>query len=294
LRPGPIFSRIYPVAGLAFIFPPALVYLLNRRFLYNNLYFDELSEGQSYRQSSEYAWLGRWGVVGELVGLEYRLILRNRKPRTFLLTSLAFLAQTAILTRPHDGQPVSPGFLFFYCIAASSAFLIQYGGYAFAWQSSHFDGLHSSNIQTRDYIRSKFYIFTIIATGNCLVCLLYGLLDQRVLPMVAAAWLYNLGCNIPVVAWCGTLGYEPVDLGKGLGFNYKGMTTANGWFMLLVMAPPFCIYFAFSRLFQHWAGVAAIGVTGVICLLFRSWFINLVTREFYQRKYLILRGFREK
>jgi len=283
-----------PWLALAFIFPPALVYLLNRRFLYNNLYFEELSGRDSYRQSSDYAWLRRWGVVGELVGLEYRLILRNRRPRIFLLTSLAVLAYSVMLSRPHDGHPVSPGFLFFYCITASSAFLIQYGGYAFAWQSGHFDGLHSSNIQTRDYIRSKWYVFTVIATGNCLICLLYGLVDPRALPMLAAAWLYNLGCNIPVVAWCGTLGYEPVDLGKGLGFNYKGMTTANGWFMLLIGMPPFCIYIAFSRLFQHWVGVAAIGVAGVIGLLFRNWFINLVTREFFQRKYLILRAFREK
>ena len=284
----------HPWLALAFISPPALVFLLNRRFLYNNLYFDELSGRQSYRQSSEYAWLRRWGVVGELVGLEFRLILRNRKPRAFLLTGLGVLAYSAMLSWPDAGHPMSPGILFFFCIAASSDFFIKYGGNAFAWQSGHFDGLHSSNIQTRDYIRSKFYIFTIIATANCLICLPYGLVDRRVLPMLAAAWIYNLGCNIPVVAWCGTLGYEPIDLSKGLGFNYKGMTTAQGWFMLLIMAPPFCIYFAFSRLFQHWVGVAAIGIAGVICLLFRSWFINLVTREFFRRKYLILRGFREK
>jgi len=284
----------HPWLTLAFIFPPALVYLVNRRFLLNNLYFEEISGRDRYKQIAEYGWLRRWGVAGELVGLEYRLILRNRNPRTYLLFSLAILAYCVAWSWPHDGHTVSVGMLFFYCIVANGAFLIRYGGEAFAWQSSYFDGLNASNIQTRDYVRSKFYIFTIIATGTWLISLLYGLLDARALPMLTAAWLYNLGCNIPVAAWCATFGYKPMDLGKGIGFNYGGMTAANSWYITLISLPPYLIYMAFAWLFQPWAGVAAVGITGGVCLLFRRWFITLVTREFFQRKYLILKGFREK
>jgi len=284
----------HPWLALVFIFPPALVYLVNRRFLHNNLYFEELSGHDSYKQSAEYNWLRRWGVTGELIGLEYRLILRNRKPRIYLLFSLATLAYCAVFSRPNGGHPVSAGMLFFFCITANGALLIRYGGQAFAWQSSHFDGLHTSNIQTRDYIRSKFYVFTIIATLTYIISLLYGLLDLRALPMLTAAWLYNVGCNIPVAAWCATFDYQPIDLGKGVGFNYGGTTAAHGWYITLISLPPFLIYLAFSWLFQPWAGITAVGAAGGLCLLFRRWFIHLVTQEFFQRKYLILQAFREK
>jgi len=283
-----------PWHALIFILPPVFVYGINRRFLYNNLYFEDLSEDDSYRQSSEYGWLRRWGVTGELLGLEYRLLVRNRKPRIYLLLSLASLAYCAVLTRPHDGHPVGQGMLFFFCVAANYGFLMKYGADAFAWQSSHFDGLLSSNVRSRDYVRSKFYASTVIATCSFIVSLSFGLLDQRVLPMLAAAWLYNLGCNVPVVAWCATFGHKPIDLGKGVGFNYEGMTTGQTWLLVLVMGPPYFIYLAFSWLFGFWTGVAAIGAAGVLGLLFRYWFINLVTKEFIQRKYLILQGFREK
>jgi len=285
----------HPVYALAFIVPSALVYLANRRFLYNNLYFEALAGNDRYRQGSEYAWLSRWGITGELIGLEYRLILRNRKPRTLLLFGVAGLAYGIVFNRSYDGHPVMFGMVFFTCMVLNGTFLYKYGTEAFAWQSCHFDGLMTANIRSRDYIRSKFYGFSVIATAAYIISLAYGFLDQRMIPMLTVAWLYNLGCNIPVMAWCATFSYRSIDPGKGVGFNFQQkMTTSNMYYMTLMMAPPFFAYLIFSRLLDPWAGVYAIGVMGVAGILLRSWFINLVVKEFSQRKHLILEGFREK
>jgi len=283
-----------PLLALLFIFPPVLVYLVNSRFLYNNLYFEELSGQDRYKRGSEYRWLRRWGIIGELMGLDIRLILRNRQPRTAMLLSACALIQIAFMQRFADGHPLSFGMLFFYSIAANAAFLTSYGANAFAWQSSHFDGILSSNIRPRDYIRSKFYLFTTMATAVYIISLLFGLMDTRMIPMLTAAWLYNIGCNVVVIVWCGTYGYRPVDLGKALGFAFQGLSTAHTYYLILLMVPPFLIYELFFRLFHPWAAVIAIGATGVLGLLLRRWFISLVIRAFYYRKYLILQGFREK
>ncbi len=67
---------------LAFI--PLLLAILsygnNRRFLLKNLYIEELSKRSGEKKSTEYTWLQQWGTIGELIGLDLKLIARNKRP----------------------------------------------------------------------------------------------------------------------------------------------------------------------------------------------------------------------
>jgi len=57
---------------------------------------------------------------------------------------------------------------------------------------------------------------------------------------------------------------------------------------------PMVIYAPFAFFINAWSGIIAIGLLGLISFLLQDWWIDILTKEFFKRKYKILSGFREK
>ncbi len=173
-------------------------------------------------------------------------------------------------------------------------FIINYGQFAFAWQSSGFDGLLTGNLPVSEYIRGKFLLFNVSSTLAFILTSFYGFMDWRLLPVLTAAWLYNLGLNSAFTLWFATVNYKGIDLSKSATFNYQGIGATQWIWALVALVGPYLIILPFSLLGAPWVGIATIGILGLISFLFRNWWINFLTKEFYKRKHLILQGFREK
>ena len=273
----------------------AIAYVNNRRFLLKNLYVEELSKKTGSVRSTEYSWLQRWGVLGELVALDIRLILRNKRPRQMVVSAGLMLFYGLIIYRPIYMHPFNTTLLLFAGLLITGMFIIGFGRFTFAWQSGSFDGLLSSNLPMSEYIREKFMLYTAGATIAFVLSTFYGFIDLRLILLQAATYLYNIGVNSVVTIWSSTYSYKRIDLSKGNSFNYEGSGgTTNLIYMLIAMAGPLAIYLPFQFLHQPWTGVAAVAVIGLAGLLGRFWWIDLITKGFYKRKYLMLEGFREK
>jgi hypothetical protein len=272
-----------------------LAFLNNQLFLQRNLYLEELTKGGSKRRSTEYAFLRRWGMPGELAALDVKLILRNKRSRPTLYLSFIVLAYGFIYYQPMYMRPMNYGMLVVAAFLVSGAFIVNFGRFAFAWQSVHFDGTMCGNLEFADLLRAKLLLYNIVSTSSLLICSFYGLIDWRILPMQLAAWLYNIGCTSVISLWIATYNYKPIDLSKTAAFNYQGIGgTSNLLFTLIIFIVPMLIYAPFSIFIGPWAGITAIGATGLISLLLRNVWIAFLIKEFYKRKPLILEGFREK
>jgi hypothetical protein len=173
-------------------------------------------------------------------------------------------------------------------------FIINYGQFAFAWQSSGFDGLLTGNLPVSEYIRGKFLLFNVSSTLAFILTSFYGFMDWRLLPVLAAAWLYNLGLNSAFTLWFATVNYKGIDLTKSATFNYQGIGATQWIWALVALVGPYLIIVPFVLFGAPWVGIAALGILGLISFLFRNWWITFLTKEFYKRKHLILQGFREK
>lgn len=291
------FLRILQTPALVTI-PFALAVLAffnNQLFLQRNLYLEELTKGSGKRRSTDYTFLRRWGMPGELAALDVKLILRNKRSRPTLYLSFIVLAYGFIYYQPMYMRPMNYGMLVIAAFLVSGAFIVNFGRFAFAWQSVHFDGIMCSNLEFADLVRAKLLLYNIVSTSSLLICSFYGLIDWRILPMQLAAWLYNVGCTSVISLWIATYNYKPIDLSKTAAFNYQGNGgTANLLFTLIIFILPMLIYAPFSIFIGPWAGVTAIGAIGLISLLLRNVWITILTKEFYKRKPLILEGFREK
>jgi xanthine/uracil/vitamin C permease (AzgA family) len=179
-------------------------------------------------------------------------------------------------------------------ICVTGLFISNYGQFLFAWQSGHFDGLMSTRLSVRTYIKSKFVLFTTVCTLILIFSTFYGLLSWKILLIQLAAYFYNIGLHTVIVIYFATRSYKPIDITRKAAFNYQGLGAAQWLYTLFVFLVPLAIYLPFSFLAGRWWAILAVGLVGLINLLLRDWWIDWLTRQFNRRKYLILEGFREK
>jgi Family of unknown function (DUF5687) len=266
----------------------------NYSFLFRNLYLDEVSDKNKRKESTDYAFLNRFGVIGELIALDMKLILRNKRPRSVVMLSGVFLFYGFILYKPEYIAKGMVGFLLLGGILITGIFISNYGQFLFAWQSSHFDGLMADRLSLRTYIKSKFMLFTAVCTVLLILSTLYGLMSWKIVVVQIAAYFYNVGVHTVMAVFFATRSYKPIDIDKKAAFNYQGLGASQWIYSLFVFLIPMAIYLPVSLLAGPWWGILTLGLVGLISLLLQEWWIDWLTGQFKKQKYLILDGFREK
>jgi hypothetical protein len=266
----------------------------NYYFLYNNLYLEDIGKKDKRKTGADYAFLDRFGAIGELIALEIKLMLRNKRPRTILIMSGVFIFYGFIFYKPQYIEHGRWGFLLVGAVFVTGIFISNYGQFLFAWQSGNFDGLMSCRLSVRIFIKSKFVLFTVVCTTQLLLATFYGLLSWKLIPLQVAAYFYNIGIQSVVAVYFATRSYKAIDITRKAAFNYQGLGASQWIYVLLIFAIPVLIYLPFEWLGDPWTGVLVLGVIGLISLLLQEWWIGILSREFVKRKYLILEGFREK
>lgn len=271
-----------------------LAFINNYQFLYKNLYLEDIAGKNRKKQSADYAFLNRFGTVGELVGLDIKLILRNKRPRSVAMVNILFLFYGFLLYKQQYIRDGWWGALLVGAVFLTGIFVSNYGQFLFAWQSGHFDGLMAGNLRIQTYIKSKFVLFNGVCTLLLLLSSFYGLMNWRLLVLQLAGYFYNVGLHTVIAVYFATRSYKGIDIGKGAAFNYQGMGAEKWLYSLAALLLPAILYLPFALAFNAWAGVAALGVIGLISFLLQDWWIALLTKQFLKRKYKILSGFREK
>jgi hypothetical protein len=270
-------------------------YVNNDRFLLNNLYLEEKGDDQSVNNTNSLRFLDRYGIIGELIALDLKLIWRNKRPRTMVLYSLVFIFYGFIFYIPKNlATPSLWWCLMFGGLFTTGIVLFNYGSFLFSWQSNYFDGLMTTNLPIQSYLKGKWFLLSAMSSSLFIITSFYGLIDAKLIIIQLACYLYNIGVNVLVLMYFATWNYKSMDLSRGSMMNYQATGIVQWLFTLLLVLIPTAIYFCIYFLAGAWAAIIALGMVGLISLLMRDWWIGLITREFKKRKYSILQGFREK
>lgn len=290
-----IFTNVakYPFLGLLFTAMAILIFFTNSIYLRSNLYTEELSTKDDKKVSTDYAFLNRFGRVGELAALELKLILRHKRSKSSLIMGFVFLAYGFFFYRGPFIANDEFGKLLFAAVFMTGITIITYGQFMFAWQSSHFDGLLVSKIDFTNFIKAKFLLFTIGCTVITLLASFYGFMSYKLLILHLVAYLYNIGFATVIVLYFAMLNYKKLDITKSASFNWQG-TGATQWilgFPLLLI--PFVLYLPFAMFNKPYWGLAALGIFGITTLLMRNFWIKLLVKKFEKQRYKIAEGFRE-
>lgn len=288
------FMLHYPLLALVPVLLAVLAFLNNYRFLLKNLFLEDILRKGKQQQGADYAFLNRFGSIGELIGLDIKLILRNKRPRSIAMTSVIFLFYGFIFYKPQYLQKDFLGILLIGGIFVTGLFVSNYGQFLFSWQSAHFDGMMAGHLNIKTYIKSKFVLFTAVCTLVLLLTSFYGFLDWRLLFIQLAAYLYNVGIHTVLAVYFATRSYKGMDISKGGAFNFQGVGASQWIYSMVVFAVPAIIYLPFSLLLNPWAGIIALSVVSLASFLLQDWWTELLSKEFSKRKHKILEGFREK
>lgn len=234
-----IFSSVIAHPFFTFIFTglALFAFLLSSRFLYKNLYLEELSPGKSEKIGTSLPLFNRFGTVGQLAALEVKLILRHKRSRGAVTAGL-IVALIYALTFFTGGAEGNHGFKISYLLIAfiiTSVFQISYGQFMFAWQSSHFDALMVSPIKTSDYIRAKFLLFNVSGAMTVMFCLLFALISWKIVFAMLCMALYSAGFATVIVLFFAAYNKKRLELSRGVVFNYQGSGVTQ-WIMAIPVA----------------------------------------------------------
>jgi hypothetical protein len=173
-------------------------------------------------------------------------------------------------------------------------FIINYGQFMYSWQASHFDGLLVSKIKFVDFLKAKYLLFTIISTFFLLLTTPYAYFGWKTLVIEIIMYMWNIGVNATIVLFFANRNYKRMDLSKGAAFNWEGIGS-NQWILSLpLLITPYLIYGPLALLHQADTGLGLLGLIGLAGILTRGFWISKLEADFYNKRYTIAEGFRNK
>ncbi|HRG09318.1 MAG TPA: DUF5687 family protein [Cyclobacteriaceae bacterium] len=288
-----ILSNPLAVVGLLALL--LAIYYFNFTYFLRNMYSEELTPNKNSKDSASQnlAFLQNFGMLGEWANLEVKLILRNKRTRSLLMLSAFFLFYGLIFYTNKTYTESLPGFLLFVAIFITGIFMINYGQFLFSWQSNHFDFTLTRPVSLAQVVESKYWLLCGITVICFVLSIPYVYFGWKILLTHLAAALFNIGINVFVIMNLAMWNPKKIDLTKSSMMNHQGVGAAQ-WIMgIPVLLSPYLFYLPFSIAgYANW-GIIAVGVVGIIGLVFPTKLLSLTTKRLQERRYAIAAGFRK-
>jgi hypothetical protein len=278
-----------PIAWMLF------AYWLHFDFLKKHLYPDEMQVRKSIQVGQERSggYLRSFGLTGSIISLEMKLYMRNKRTRTMIYMLPLFLLY-GLMFYPNKHYMDQNGFLMFVGIFMTGGLMINYTNYAFGYESSYFDALLTKNVDFYQYIRVKLIIAVITCTVCFILTIPYLFFGYKILLINMAMFLYNIGILSFVLLFFATFNKRRMDLTRGGAFNYQGVGAMNWLAVLPAFLMPILIYIPFNLAGHPYLGMGTTAFLGILGLFFSGYFIRMIGKNFYKRKYIMAASFREK
>lgn len=267
------------------------LYYYNFKILKSRLFIDVSVESKSKdAKTSDLAWTKRFGDIAPFMQLDLKLMMRNKRAKsTFLILVVGLLY--GLFFYP---QPMYRDMVFMYAfigIFSTGTFLINYGQFIPAWDSSYYKMLMSQNFKYEQFLKSKFTLMAISVVILFLLGIPYIYFGWKVLIAHFAAAIYNIGVNTHVILLGGSYNRKKINLDERAAFNFQG-TGAVQWLIgIPLMVVPMAIFGLLNWLIGFEVGIAALIVLGLIGIVFHQKIMKLITKKYLASKYKMIEAF---
>ncbi len=281
----------YPVLCLAAVVLAVLSYFLLYHDVKKNLFLDAyLQKERSVVKNYDLSWTNRFGELAPFLQLDMKLIWRSKRARTVIYSCLIFVLYGLLFYPQKEGNPTS---LVFVGVFITGIFVINFGQFVPAWDSTYYAMLMTQNMPIKLYLESKamlmylsIAIMTVLSTG-------YLYFGWIIVWVNIACAIYNLGVNVPVILYFGSMNRKRIDLDNGNIFNYQGTGAAQWLVGIPLLIAPIIIWAIASYAGGiHVANITLI-VIGLIGFAMRNEILNRIAKKYQENKYKILIGFKE-
>ncbi|MHB9141093.1 MAG: DUF5687 family protein, partial [Paludibacter sp.] len=243
-------------------------------------------------RTTQLSFLNRFGIIGELISVEIKLILRHKRTKSILYMSGFFLLYGLMFyTQPVYAK--SNGMLFFVAMFITGLLMFMYGQWTISWDSSHFDSLMTRNIPIRTYLNANYYLLVAFNLICFVLTTPYFYFGMKIVYMHVAAFIFNIGVNVFLLLFLATFNTKRIDLSKAQVMNYQGTTFKSFLIVLPIMFIPMIIVAALSALTSMTVALWTLTLLGIAGIVFRKYLITVCVNQFNRRKYKLAEGFRE-
>jgi len=284
-----------PVLLLILLAIPVIFYQLNFRFLKTSLYLERLSSDKAHTNlnGGRIGYLQKLGLLGELMSLDIKMYLRNKRTKSILWLTPLFLGY-GLFFYPNSEYTSDSGFMIFIGMFITSVMMINYLQYAFSFEGSYFDLLSTNGLHMDDYLKAKLSLAYALGIASYVITVPYVYFGINILIIHTACILFSLGIIAPAILYMATYNKKTMVLTQGSAFNYQGLGASHFLIMIPVFIAPLMVYLPFKWLGYPEKGWIVLAGLGLAALPFRKFFIQLSLQNLQKRKYIMAEGFRER
>lgn len=230
---------------------------------------------------------GRLGVLGELMDLEVRLILRNKRARAYAIMSVVGAVFLPIYFIVQGGDELSNALIFFAAFLMTGLATLNHGQLILSWNSLHFDFLLLRSGSLYQMLRAKYFALAGMCVFLFLLTLPISLYEPRFFWPATAALFINASISAYVYLFLATVSSLWVDPNEGGTMSFNGFGMAHYLIVFPILVVPMALYGVGYQLYGHDMGVAWVGAAGVVLFLLHQPILRLITRNFSNTRYRI-------
>jgi hypothetical protein len=298
MKPVFDFSLTSPIPLIGMLAVMVGSYFLCYRFYVSNAYLEDLSEEEDVRfVNQSIGFFSRFGLAGELANLEWKLIIRHKKSRTYLMLAGFFLLYGLIFYKnpqyATEGSGINWIFIFV-GIFITGIFMLQYAQLFLSWNSANFDFFLSRKQGIESLVRGKYLLFIGVSFVCFLASVPYTFFGWQFLLLHICCLFFNIGILMHLIIYFSLWKPKPMDLNKGAMFNYEGIGAAQFLMILPMFLAPYAVYLPFYFLFNEYVGLLALGIIGLIGLLAFKPLSQININRVLKNRYEISSSFRQE
>jgi hypothetical protein len=270
------------------------LYMYNYNVLKSKLYIDSSVQTKiKEAKTSELAWTRKFGDIAPFMQLDLKLLWRNKRAKS----TLPMLAMGLLYGLFFYPMPMyqDKEFLFaFVGIFSTGIFLINFGQFIPAWDSSYYKMLMSQNFKYKQYLKSKFTLMTISVIILFVLGIPYVYFGWKILIAHFAAAIYNIGVNTHVMMYGGTFNRKKINLDEKAAFNFQG-TGAVQWIIgIPLMIIPMGIFALVNWLVSFEVAIATLTGMGLIGIVLHQKIMTAITNRYLKVKYKMIEAFSQE
>lgn len=300
---GEIFQPVFTYALSSYI--PAILMLLIFgaafflcfSYYRQHAYLEDLTEDEDLKFANQsFGLFSRFGLAGEMADLEWKMIIRHKKSRSYLTLSGFFLLY-GLIFYANPAYQSEEGFSYIFVFVGSfitGIFMLQYGQLFLSWNSASFDFFLNQKNGIESLVKGKYLLFIAISTLCFLLSVPYAYFGWDILLIHLATFIFNIGVVIHMVIYMALWKPKPMDLNKGGMFNYEGIGVTQFLMVIPLMVAPYIVFLPFAFLINDYAGILALAVIGAVGIFFFNQLAAFSIQRVLRNKYEVSSSFRQE
>lgn len=292
-----VFSFIYYQAWVLAVILIYIAFLVYNCFHFykNNLSLESsiIQKTQTYKYY-DLEFLNRFGTLAPFLKLDLKLLTRNKRTRTVLYMSLAFLLYGLLILLFPSTVFSGDSMLVISALMVTGGFMMLFGQYVPSWDSSYYPLMMTQNIPYRKYLESKWLVMVIGTVFSMILGSFYLYFGWKIYLTILAVGFYNIGWNCYLTLITGAFVRSKIDLtsnknafGDSKAFNIKTMLIS-----VPVLVIPIILYMVLNLLFEFQYAMLILTLIGLIGVLIKKPMFDLIEKLYKKQKYVTIQAYK--